>query len=820
MKLNLFLPFFLLLPAFAFSQNSLRGKVVEASTLNPLEFASVALYQTNDSSLINGAITDEAGMFQFERVPSGTFFIKASFIGFQTRDMVLAAFKSNENRDLGAFSLTPNSLELGAVEVQGQSIMSTFKVDKQSYDASAFETVQGGTAADLLRNLPGISINPDGKITIRGSTGFVVMVNGKPVQGDPMTYLTQLPANGVEAMEWITAPSAQYDSEGSAGIINITMKKGSADGLFLQANSRLGMPSVENYGNAETQKRFGGDFNLNYMKNKWDISLGASYQRNDMSGRREGNVYTVDGDTTTYFPSDGERSIDDINYSGRFTIGFNPNPQNTFSLGFFGGVRDKVRTADIVYFDNHREINGQRSPAFQYFNANDQSRRGDVLLGSFDYAHTFDNKAVISSSLLYEYTLLGGPTVNRNLGYPNTGLVYQDEFNTNDNPLNGWRLNVDYTFKPLVIGQLQAGYQYRSLDHRGDFLYERKNNETGNFQMVPEFSSEVRLNRQIHAGYLQLDKEIERLSYGVGVRLEAMDRDFDLEDKAGSVDTVYVYDFVRPFFSGNVSYQLKDDLLVKANFSQRVERTTTFKMNPFPEREHSETLEQGDPELLPEFIDVVELGLIKEWGANSLYATAYYSHVSNLVNRVNTVYNDTILNRIYSNVGNAASVGVDTGLEIFPVSGWKLFGGLNLYHYAIRGSFDDRPVDNSSWIYSFNVNSMVTLSPSSSVQFALNYLSQRVTAQGEDSRFYTPSLSFKKSFLNERLTLNAIWQNMDLGLLKTNEQRITTYRPGEFYTTTNYIQEVDIFMLNLSFQINGNKNRAKFVKSEFGDKEF
>lgn len=286
------------------------------------------------------------------------------------------------------------------------------------------------------------------------------------------------------------------------------------------------------------------------------------------------------------------------------------------------------------------------------------------------------------------------------------------------------------------------------------------------------------------------------------------------------LDTLFVYDFVRPFFSGNLNYKLREDVTVKANFSQRIERTTTFKMNPFPEREHSETLEQGDPELLPEFINLVELGLIKEWDANSVYATAYYSHISNLVNRVNTVYNDTILNRIYSNFGDASSVGIDMGMEIYPLTGWKLFGGLNLYRYAIKGSFDDRSVDNSSWVYSFNVNSTMSLSPSSSVQFALNYLSQRVTAQGEDSRFYTPSLSFKKSFLNERLSLNAIWQNMDLGLLKTNEQRITTFRPGEFYTTTNYIQEVDIFSLNLSFLINGNKNRAKFVQSEFGEKEF
>jgi outer membrane receptor protein involved in Fe transport len=299
-----------------------------------------------------------------------------------------------------------------------------------------------------------------------------------------------------------------------------------------------------------------------------------------------------------------------------------------------------------------------------------------------------------------------------------------------------------------------------------------------------------------------------------------MDRSFDLEDKAGLIDTVYRYDFVRPFFNANLGYQIKEGLQVKANFSQRVERTTTFKMNPFPEREHSETLEQGDPNLLPEFINLAELGVIKTWKASSFYATAYHSRVQNLVNRVNTVYNDTILNRIYSNVGTGKSTGVDMGLEIFPTTWWKVFGGLNLYYYSINGSFDNRPVKTSSWVHSLNINTTFSLPASWSIQGTLNYLSERVTAQGEDSRFYTPSIVIKKTWMDGRMSANLIWQNIDMGLLETNEQRITTYQEGEFFTTTNYIQEVDMIILNFSYTLNRSKNKAKFVKSEFGEKEF
>jgi outer membrane receptor protein involved in Fe transport len=815
--LSFFIVFLLVSNAFA---QSIKGKVLEEGSDYPMEFTSVALYSAKDSALIDGTITDVEGDFVLNSIKAGSYYLQLSFVGYYTKTISNISLAKGQILDLGVLRILSDQQELEGVQVEGKKITSEFRAEKQSYSADNFEAAQGGSATDVLKNLPGVSINADGALSIRGSSGFVVMLNGKPVQTDPMMLLAQLPANSIEKVEWISSPSAKYDSEGKAGLINITTKRGAADGLYLQFNGKLGAPPFQNYGNKDKAQRYGGDFNLNWVSGKWDVSLGASYQRNDVSGRRVGNVYTIDGDTTTYFPSAGERSIDEKNYSGRFTIGYSPNEKHSVSLGFFGGVRDKMRTADILYFDNHREVNGARLDTFQYFNANDQNRRGDFALGSLDYTFSMENGSKLMTSFLYEYSLLGGPTTNRNLGYPDVEEVLQDEYNTNDNPLHGTRINMDYQFKSLPIGQLQTGYQFRSLDHTGDFLYERKNNETGVWELVPEFSSDVELIRTIHSGYVQLDGEKQKWTYGLGLRVESMDRDLSLKDKAGTLDTLYKYDFIRPFLSASLAYQLKEELQLKANFSQRVERTTTFKMNPFPEREHSETLEQGDPRLAPEFINQVEVGLIKTWKDNSIYANVYHSRVKNLVNRVNTVYNDTILNRIYSNVGTGRSTGIDVGAELYPTRWLKLFAGLNWYHYSIQGSFDNRPVDTETWVHSINFNSTFTISPKWSAQASLNYLSDRVTAQGEDSRFYTPSLTVKKSWLEGRLTANFVWQNIDMGLLKTNEQRITTWREGEFYTTTNYIQEVDMLILNLSYTLNGRKNRSKFVNSEFGVKEF
>lgn len=809
-----------LLPGLAMGQATVEGILMDSVENVVLGYASVALYTQQYDVLVTGTITSGEGYFNITGIKPGEYYLIAQFLGYNRKTIDNIDLANNERLNLGTIVISPNQKLLDEIEVTGEKMTAIHKADRQVFEAEKFQSSMGGTATDVLRNLPSVNVNALGEITARGSSGFVVMINGKPLQADAQAILNQIPANAIKNVELITAPSAKYDPEGKGGMINIITDKSATDGTYVQVNTRGGFPSIQDYDNADYAQRYGADLTINHHSGKWDISFGASYLRNDISGRREGDVFTVIQDTLTRLPSDGERSFDEVNYSGRFTIDYTPNPKNNFSLGFFAGERSKDRTADILYFDNHAIVDGERLYTLQYFNENLRIRRGDFVLGSFDYSHFFENGSKLSTSFLYEYTMLGGPTTNRNIGFPNTDLIYQDEFNTNDNPLHGVRWQVDYQSKPFSFGTIEAGYQYRNLDHTGDFVYERRNNETGVFELVPEFSSNVDLMRQIHSVYGVLTGSIGRLGYGAGLRIEVMDRELDLADRQGILDTTYFYDFVEPYPTANLEYRVNEGLSFKAAYSRRVERTTTFKMNPFPEREHSETLEQGDPELLPEFIDLVELGVVKGFGDNALFANVYFRNVENLVNRVNTVFNDSILNRIYSNVGRGRSIGLEMGAEIRPFPWWQIFAGGNVYHYEIDGTFDDRPVNTNSWIYSINANTTFDLSSSFSIQWTLNYLSDRNTAQGEDSRFFSPNLALRKTFLNDRLATTLQWLNMDMGLLDTNEQRITTAREGEFFTTTNYVYEVDMILLNLSYTINKSKNKTKFIKSEFGEKEF
>ena len=794
------------------------GFVLDSQNRAPIEYATIVIKKGTE--VLDGTISKKDGSFEISINPESNYIIDISFLGYETQSIGSFEIEKGNMIALGEILLQPTQTQLEEVVLNSNISSIQSKIDRQVYAASEFSIAKGGNASDLIRNIPSISINAIGEISVRGSSGFVVLLNDKPIQSDVQSLLNQIPANSIKNVEVITAPSAKYDAEGKAGIINILTLKNTFEGDYFQVNTLLGAPSIQDYENAESAQRFGADITYNTVREKWNLSTGFSFQRNDISGRREGDVYTIIGDKYTRFPSDGERSFDEVNYSGRLTADYQLSENDLISLGFFAGKRTKDRTADILYYANYAIISDIKYE-FQYYNENLRIRKSDFVLGSLDYEHNFENKAELTSSILYEYTLLGGPTTNRNLGHPDNSIIYQDEYNTNDNPLYGLRINLDYKFKPLSIGTLEMGYQYRNLDHTGDFVYERKNNATQIFELIPDFSSEVNLKRSIHAGYLQFNGSIEKWVFAMGFRLENMERELNLKDKTGFLDEDYSLGFTKLFPSASLNYEVNENTNIKLAYSKRIERTTTFKMNPFPEREHSETLEQGDPNLHPELIDQVEVGFnFKNNNGDSFFSNIYYRNVDNLINRVNTIYNDTILNRIYSNVGNAKAFGGELGTEFTVAKKLKTFASLNLYNYQIDGEFDKSPISSKGTIFSLNLNSTYSFSGNTFAQFNYNYLSNRITAQGKDSRFYSPNLTLTRRFWNNQLTASLQWKNMDMGLMNTNEQRITTSRPDKFYTTTNYVYEVDMILFSLSYNFNNRNNTAKFIDSEFGKREF
>ncbi|CAG5006211.1 hypothetical protein DYBT9275_03758 [Dyadobacter sp. CECT 9275] len=795
---------------------TISGSVKDKQTGEALPYCSVALYRSQDSTLAGGVLTSDRGGYQFDNVGSGRYYIQAQYIGYSKTIYSLPAFTSGQTQlSVPSILMDPDPRTLREVNVTADRQNVENKIDRQVYRADKFMNSQGGTAIDVLKNTPSVTVNSEGDITLRGSSGFLVLINGKPVQADPTTVLNQLPANTIENIEVITSPSARFDPDGKAGIINITTRSAVPGSRSFSANVQGGLPAVYNYDNLQNPRRFGADATFNVRSDKWDFNLSGNYLRNDIAGQRTGDVNTTINNVFTSFPSDGERSFVRYNYTVRSSVSFTPNVRNTFSAGIYRGYRSQSRRADILYNNTKTDLStGEVIGRIRYFNSNVARKSGGITLGNLDYTHTFINKSFITVSGLFEKASLEGLTTNRNLAEPDRETVLQSSRNPSENPLSAFRIRADYTVT-IGKGKLETGYQYRNQAQKGNFQYLDLDLETGSFNIIPEFSSRTEVTNHIHSVYGQYSAKAGKLDYMGGLRYEYASRAFT----AGSQSTRNL-NLSNLFPSVNLQYQATKSLRVKAGYSKRVQRSTNNELNPFPEREHSETLESGDPDILPEFIDLTEAGVVKDFDKGSVFATLYNQRVKNVVNRVNSVYNDTILNRVYTNAGIATSWGLEAGSSLNLKKWWQFYAGGNVYHYKIKGSvFDNVKVNTSSLVYSINANTTFRFSPTLQLQLAMNYLSKRVTAQGEDSRFMNPGASVKKTFMKGKLAATLQWQNMDLGLLGSNRQRITTFGK-DFFTTTNYIQETDIFLLNLSYNLNQTSKKPKLPASEFGEKEF
>ncbi|GAB4402492.1 MAG: hypothetical protein OHK0039_00600 [Bacteroidia bacterium] len=515
--------------------------VVQDSEGQPLAYATVALYRSGDSVQRAGGLSDSVGAFVLPRLEADDYRLVLRFLGYESLDSSFV-LPRNTSLDLGILRLRPGQLLLDEIEISGRRSQTYHEVDRQVYDATQFRQAQGGSALDVVRNLPSVSVDGQGQVSVRGTTGFIVMIDGKQVQTDAATLLQQLPANAIANVEILTAPSARYDPDGKAGIINIETRRGATDGLYVLVNGLWGAPSIENNDNPGATRRYGGDLTVNLRTGKWDLAAGIDYRRNDLSGRRVGYVNTYLDEVLTELPSAGERSFDRYTYSGRLAATFVPDTRQRVGVNFYAGKRDEYRTADILYdFQQRSHIptdeflgtaayweryqergqvfdGGMRLDSLTFYNENLRVRRGDFLLGSVDYSLRLPDDATLQLSALYERTLLGGPTDNSSLAWPDIADTLQTQYDTNDNPLDGVRLKVDYSRK-LGAATWESGYQYRYLYHPGDFLYLDRDLENDRWITNPLLSNRIELRRQIHAVYTQVSGTWQKLQYSAGLRI-------------------------------------------------------------------------------------------------------------------------------------------------------------------------------------------------------------------------------------------------------------------------------------------------------------
>ena len=507
----------------SFAQTQIKGTLLDKTTGESVPYVSVALYPVADSLAVAGTISDTTGRFALSGLPTGDFILKTFYIGYKPLAREVS-IRRGQSLDLGTLLLEGDSKLLEEVRVTGQRANVLVKADRQTYRAGQFQSAAGGTATDILRNLPGISVNAEGDVSLRGTNGFLVLLNGKPVQANLGTLLSQLPANTIESIEVITTPNARFDPDGKAGIIAIITKKGTETGWSALVNGMGGLPSVSTFGNARDPRRYSLDGTLNYRSERWDVVLSSAYIRNDIAGRRVGDVMTAIGDRITRFPSEGERSFDRYTFTNRLGVAFVPNAFNSWNAGFYFSTRTEDRLADIFYNNTTtRPTTGQIINRISYFNSNLVRKQGEFYTANLDYQHTFTNKATLSAGALYEYDYISGFTANRNLNQNNFRDTLQYTITTTDRPIQNFRANLDASL-PIGGGKLETGYQYRHQQDDGDYLYREQQGNGAPLRVFQEFTGLVAITNRIHSLYAQYSATQNKVDFTAGLRYEYSER--------------------------------------------------------------------------------------------------------------------------------------------------------------------------------------------------------------------------------------------------------------------------------------------------------
>ena len=806
---------FLGLTTHVFGQTTkISGRILDNKG-TPMEAASIGLYDSAGIKVFQ-TLSDIEGKFMFEKKVTPNAYLIVSFVQFGSRTLFLSA--SKKNIELGDINLQNNQFSLTEVMVLGKKAPMNFKVDKQVFSAGQFANAANGNGIDLIKNLPAVSVNGLGEISLRGSGSFQVMINGKPSSGDPSFILAQLSAASIENIEVITSPGATYDADGKSGIINVVTKTALELGWMVQSSVMYGAKPFNNFDNKRyaQPQRGSVDVTAGYRKNKWDVNLGFNYLRNDIAGYREGDVNTTVNGVFTSFPSNGERSFKKYNSGGRIAIGHDTKLGNRWEAGVYIGNRFQSRVADLLYNIKHRVIATGVITSFDYFNENTQDKEALFSLANVGYDHKLSGKAKINFSVQYEGANLTGLTINKNFNNIGRAVLFQQTNNPSSNPLNAIRFKTDYTFKNKT-GTFNMGYQFRNDKQDGNFEYAYKNMGMTQFIIDPLFSSNLKVNNNIHAGYIQYSEKQNKLFKQIGLRAEHLVRTLTFSNNNKQNDLILPSLFPSFIFR----YDAKDKLVLKTSYTRRVKRTNNFELNPLPEREHAETLEQGDPNLLPELTGALELGLEKSWQKGNLNFTIYRQDIKNPIQRVNKVYNDTILNRVFTNASRALQIGMEVNVTNSITPYWQSLMSGNLYRYKIDGTIFDGAVNvsNASIIYSINSTQSIKIQKGLALQLSINYLSNRITAQGEDGAFLTPHLSLKKTTQDQRWTFQMQWLNIDMGSKISNRQRITT-RGSNFYTSTNYIYETDQIQFSLSFNMSKRNRKITLPVSDIAEKEF
>ena len=755
-----------------------KGKIYDGKSKTPVEYATVAIYNADDDSVITGTISDANGNFKIKGLKEGNFYVVVSFLGYENKrydDIVVDG--GRDMIDLGNITLGSENQSLEEVEVIADRQSVEFHIDKKVVSVGEQMTSASLSAVEVLENVPSIRVDIEGNVSLRGSTGFTVLVDGKPTVLEPSDVLRQTPASTIENIEIITNPSAKYQPDGTGGIINIITKKNRTPGVQGLVNAKAG-----------TYGMYGGDFLLNWRKKNVNFNIGADY--NNRPG--PGTTFTsrenyIDGDRAIIeADGDNERRF----YGGGFRGGIDWDISKRDNLSFSARVGEfnMSHESQLNYFERYLD----KDSIAEYYSVNESKRSGTYYSLTANYTHKFAQKGHEFAAQL-NYRGYDGDEFSENY-LSQDGEIQDGTRTTEVGPNKRWELRLDYT-KPLGENNVfEAGFQGRTGVGDDETELFRWDKDEGGFVEDIQSRNTTTMDRNIYALYSVYKGQINDLGYQAGLRGEYTDRTVS----SSGADETYIIDRFDFFPTLHLSYNLPKENQIMASYSRRIDRPRGWYLEPFVTWVDQFNVRRGNPNLAPEYIDAFDVGYLKQWDKMQLSVEAYYRITHDKIEGIRKPYEEDpkVWLRTYDNIGTDYSLGIETMINIPVAKWWEMNVMGNIFDYRIESNYDE-VADRSSFNWSSRLNNSFALRKNIKLQIDGTYDSPTVTAQGETEANYYMNAAVRMDMFDRKLS--AVVQVRDVF---STSQRVSITEGPDFYQYQEQIRKAPMVSFTLSYRLN------------------
>ncbi len=737
--------FVFFLPVVVLAQTGqIKAILIDSKTSKPISSASAALLDASNNSYIKGAQSVDQGFLLFSDIKPGKYNVRISYVGYETHTIAGVDVAASKSNDLGRIGLNSTGELLDEVVVEGRVPAMQIGIDRKTFNVGESLVSAGGTATDVLANVPTLQVDQDGSVSLRGSSSVKILIDGREsaLAGNDVTSLLQsLPANSIEKVEVITNPSSKYDAEGQTGIINIVLKKNIRTGLNGSVNTSAG--SYDNYMAGIT---------LNYRDRKFNYFGSYNFNKRNMVG--SGAVDNVFKDNNSQISNNSESSRKGNSHTMKAGVDYYLSDRNSLSFSGNLSVRDNNRVENLWYrYINHPKLSGESTRTSSQleddlgyeFNVDFKhqfKRSGEELTANASYGR---DKEDGTNDFIQEFTSKAPSSGRKN-------ITSEDGKNIN--------LQADYVLPFSEDSKFEAGY--RSQIRKSFDTQDSDTLSVANQVYLPDYgiSNDFDFTSTVHALYANYQGKVsDKIGYQVGLRAEQfnlnstyLSKDPDVTEK----ETKAKQDFFRLYPTLFLTYKVGDDGdKIQFSYSRRVQRARGWQVNPFLNVSDDMNRRQGNPNLKPEDVHGFELSFAKTFGKVNLISSAYFNHTSEVMQPF-VYFVDTISSVTYSRWENLTSRNLSGFEFISKVNATKDFDftfNLNLININYKANEAYNVKASNGFAYNSNLTANYRFTPTFSGQIRGEYNSSRVMAQGKMNAMKGVDIALKKDVFNKKASI-------------------------------------------------------------------